>query len=106
MQFTEPSMAKMDSLGSVGSKAPLLIPPQMMRRIPRSKRSCFAISLLLVPRQKQIHRPHVIAAQFPQGIGHKFTGNPLPPCHITISIIEWLGDTSGDSASLCDCFLI
>ncbi len=55
-------MAKVDSLGSVGSKAPLLIPPQMMRRIPRSKRSCFAISLLLVPRQEQTLRPHVIAA--------------------------------------------
>ncbi len=34
----------------------------IMRRISRSKRSYFAISLLLVPRQKQIHRPHVIAA--------------------------------------------
>src|SRR6266568_2989829 len=29
-------MAKVDILGSVGSKAPLLIPPQMMRRIQRS----------------------------------------------------------------------
>ncbi len=45
-------MAKVDRLGSVGLKAPLLIPPQMMRRIPRSTRSCFAISLLLVPCQK------------------------------------------------------
>src|SRR5712691_11140177 len=96
MQFTEPSMAKVDSWGSVGSKAPLLIPPQMIRRIPRSTRSCFAISLLLVPDQKQSLRPHVIAAQFPQVIGHRFSSNPLPPRQVEKRIIVGLVDARID----------